>query len=241
MLTLISIIMKSWKHLVETGMAEAVPEKIAEAMFAEMFAKFRMLQPKMNAKLEKAIRKRCEVVRFKKKAVILEYGEVCRHCFFSMKGLVTAVLEAEKGEEYVWFMGEQDIIISVESFYEQQFSLERLVALEETDCIALHWDDLQWIYDKHPAFERVGRLLTEYYYRQAIKRTNWIRLEAKKRYLALFQDYPKFFGRVPDGALASYLGIAQATLSRIRTEAHKEICLLFPKEANASRPLLTGT
>lgn len=214
--------MKSWQHLVKNGEAESVPVEIQEHMFDAMFHMFRSMQPKMYDELVLDIRDRCEVVRFKKKSIIIDYGETCRHVFFAGQGLVRALFLRDGMDQTCWFMGEQDIVIAVESFYAQQPSKERLVALEDTDCIALHWDDLQFIYDKHESFNRIGRLLTEFYYRQAIERTKWVCLSAKERYQKLFEDYPKFIGRVPDVYLASYLGIDKATLSRIRSTVYKE-------------------
>jgi CRP-like cAMP-binding protein len=207
--------MQSWKHLSAEGMAEKVPGEQAEQMFTRMFAIFRSLHPAMTDGLMNDVRKRCEVVRFKKRAVILDFKEVCRHCLFAHRGLVKAVCVTEGKEQVSWFMGEDDVVISVDSFYGQQPSEERLIALEDTDCIALHWDELQFIYGMHVDFNRIGRLLTEQYYRQAMQRTKWVGLPAATRYHLLFEAYPKFMGRVPDAALALYLGIDSATLSRI--------------------------
>ncbi|WP_343702893.1 Crp/Fnr family transcriptional regulator [Chitinophaga sp.] len=214
--------MKPWNHLAAEGLAEKIPHELAEQMFAKMFSMFYHLHPGMSDELVNNIRKRCEVVRFKKRAVILDYNEVCHYCFFAHTGLVKAISVTEGIEQVSWFMGEDDIVIGVDSFYDQEPSEEQLIALEDTDCIALHWDELQFIYGMHDDFNRVGRRLTEYYYRQAMRRTKWVGLPAAKRYQLLFEAYPKFMGRVPDAALASYLGINKATLSRIKRGFRKK-------------------
>ncbi len=94
--------------------------------------------------------------------------------------------------------------------------------MEDTDCITIHWDDLEYLYDKYESFNRVGRLLTQFYYDQAMERMKWFYFSAKERYQMLFEEYPKFFGKVPDATLASYLGIDKATLSRIRNALNRE-------------------
>ncbi len=58
--------MKSWDHLAKNDMAESVSRDLAEQMFTGMFASFRKLLPDLSLELEEQIRKRCEVVRFKK-------------------------------------------------------------------------------------------------------------------------------------------------------------------------------
>lgn len=186
-------------------------------MFSEMFAMFRTIQPRMTAKIEAAIRKRCIVMHHPKKSILLDYGQICHYCLFAAKGLVHGVFQHKEREETCWFMGEYDVIISVESFYKQKPSEERLVALEDTIGIALHYKDLQWIYDHHPAFERVGRILTEEYYLELTKDHKWKNFTAEEKYEKLFNAYPKYINRVPIGALASYMGVAKGTLSRIRT------------------------
>jgi CRP-like cAMP-binding protein len=209
--------MNPWRYLANKRDSEEIPHEDTETMFSEMFQLFKMLHPQISDILMLDIRERSRAVRFKRKALILDYGETCGHVFFAARGLVRALFQREGIEQTCWFMGEGDIVIAVESFYSQQPSKERLVALEDTDCIALAWDDLQTIYANHVEFNVIGRKLTEFYYRQAIERTKWVCLSAKERYELLFTDYPKFFNRVPDVALASYLGIDKSYLSRIRT------------------------
>lgn len=214
--------MNPWRHLASKGDVEEIPHADEERMFSEMLQLFKMFHPQISDELMQDIRDRCSVVRFKKKAVILDYEQTCGHCFFAARGLVRALFLRKGVEQTCWFMGEGDIVIAVESFYSQLPSKERLVALEDTDCIALAWNDLQAIYAKHVDFNIIGRRLTENYYRQAIERTKWVCLSAKERYRVLFRDYPKFMNRVPDAALASYLGIDKSTLSRIRNSVYHQ-------------------
>ncbi|WP_341837406.1 Crp/Fnr family transcriptional regulator [Chitinophaga pollutisoli] len=208
--------MKSWRHLEEIGYATAVPAEQREPIFGAMFQLFRSLYPQMDEELAAEIRARSEVVRFRRRAIILEYGEVCDHVIFPYRGLVRLAYRRDGEEHTTWMMGENDIIHAVDSFYSRQPSYERLIALEDTDGITLHWDDLEELYDQYPAFNRFGRLLTECYYRQAYRRAKWVALSAKERYRLLYKEYPGFLGRVPDAVLASYLGINKGTLSRIR-------------------------
>lgn len=213
--------MKSWRHLAQIGYALAIPADEEERIFGAMFHMFRSLYPTLSVSLMADIRERSEVVRFRRRAILLEYGDVCQHVIFPYRGLVRLAYRRDGEEHTSWMMGDNDIIHAVESFYSRQPSEERLIVLEDTDAISLHWDDLQYLYDKHPAFNRFGRLLTECYYRQAYKRTMWVGLNATERYRVLFKEYPRFLGRVPDVVLASYLGINKATLSRIRSVVYR--------------------
>ncbi|SIO53771.1 Crp/Fnr family transcriptional regulator [Chitinophaga niabensis] len=161
---------------------------------------------------------------FKKRQVMIDYNQVCRNCYFAVKGLVRSIHIQDGIEKTQWFMAEQDIIIAVYSFFNQTPAEERLVALEDTICISLNFDKLEEIYLKFPVFNGVGRKLTEYYYQLAFDRTTWVTLSAKERYERLLDSpvYGRFINRVPLAALASYLGIDKATLSRIRTDINKK-------------------
>jgi len=81
------------------------------------------------------------------------------------------------------------------------------------------YEDLDAIYRKHPEFNYVGRLLTEKYYVDLMERTLCLQFQsAKENYEQLVLNRPHILQRVTLGHIASYLGISQETLSRIRTK-----------------------
>ncbi|WP_109700439.1 Crp/Fnr family transcriptional regulator [Chitinophaga deserti] len=206
--------MRSWSHLAGLGMVHELPDEMALAMFNAMIVEFRRLYPKLSEKVVKELWKRCEFVRFKKDAVIVNHGEVCTHVLFAATGLVRLILKRERKEQTCWFMAEGDVVISVKSFYTQEPSEGRLVVMEDMDCIALHNDDLQFIYDKYIEFNVVGRLMTEKYHVLWDERITLLSDSAVGRCKMLFKESPKFINRVSDAMLASYLGVNKSTLSR---------------------------
>jgi hypothetical protein len=54
------------------------------------------------------------------------------------------------------------------------------------------------------------------------KRLSLISLTAEERYAELVKTYPEFLQRFPQHIIASYLGIAKETLSRLRSYAGKK-------------------
>ncbi len=117
-------------------------------------------------------------------------------------------------------MGAGDVMIAVRSFYRQTPSKERLIAMQDTECIALRHDDLEWIYQTFIEFNIVGRKLTEKYYDPCYERASWMGLTAAEKYVELLEEYPDLMMKVPNVAIAAFLGIAEATLSRIITEVN---------------------
>lgn len=154
---------------------------------------------------------------FKKKDIILEQGKICNKLYFVTKGLLRAYYMVDGKDVSSFFMDEGDFVISVLSFFKRQASYESIEALEDTETTALHFDDLKELYHRHVEFNVIGRLLTEQYYCLSEERLIGLRSKrASDRFEFLVDSRPGLLNRVPAKHLASYLGIAPETFSRMR-------------------------
>lgn len=152
---------------------------------------------------------------FNKKDYLLKTGHISDKIFFIESGLVRCFYESNDKEVCAWFMKEGDCIISVESFFEQKESNENIEALEDTVTWYIGYKDLQNIYLKFPEFNFIGRILTEKYYVLSEQRLLSMRMHsASERYNYIRENHPELIQRIPSKYLASYLGIADETLSR---------------------------
>jgi CRP-like cAMP-binding protein len=116
-----------------------------------------------------------------------------------------------------WFMKEGDVIISVDSFFQQKESYESIQALEDTTIHYISYAELQDIYRRFSEFNFIGRVLTERYYMQSEQRLFSIRMmRSQERYDYLMEHHPELVLRVPARHLASYLGLTEVTLSKIK-------------------------
>lgn len=114
-------------------------------------------------------------------------------------------------------MGEGEFIISVYSFFSRRPSFENIEVLEDCIVQSINWDQLQAIYKQYPEFNLTGRIITEQYYIQSEERSIQLQtLSGKERYEKLLREYPGILQKASLGHIASYLGIKQETLSRIR-------------------------
>ena len=91
--------------------------------------------------------------------------------------------------------------------------------MEESTVWSITLDNLLSLYDQYPELERVGREITEQYYIRLEERyVNAQFKTAIERYEELLTSRPHILQRASLGYIASFLGISQETLSRIRSK-----------------------
>lgn len=159
-----------------------------------------------------------EVIQIKKKERLLEIGDTSKYIYFIYKGAIWSYHMNNQGNEVTsWLLFEGEIVISVYSFFSQKPSFEGLQALEDCVLLRLRFEKLQELYQSFPTFNYIGRVLTEQYYIRSEEKAASLRiLSAKERYNQLLKLHPHILQRVSLGYIASYLGVTQYTLSRIR-------------------------
>ena len=78
-------------------------------------------------------------------------------------------------------------------------------------------DDLNELYKRYHSMETIGRIMAEEYCKIMEDRIMSLHIQsAEERYNTLLKEQPDVIQRVSLGHIASYLGITQETLSRIR-------------------------
>lgn len=154
-----------------------------------------------------------------KKEFLLRKGRVCNHIYFVESGLLRCYYELHDADVTSWLMKEGNVIIAVRSFFNQTPSLETIQALEETVLHGISFAQLQDTYERFPEFNYHGRVLSQRYYELCDERLYALRMQrAQERYEYLMATQPALFARVPAKYIASYLGITNETLSRIRAQ-----------------------
>ncbi len=166
------------------------------------------------------IKKHFEKVEFKKGEKLIKQGKTCKYLYFIEKGLGRSHFFNEKGKDITaWFFAENDVMTVVKSFFQQKPSKYEIELLEDTTLYRISYKELHKLFDKYPLVERFGRLLSIKLLMDVADKLNAIQFHtAKERYTFLLDKYPNIAYRAPLGHIASYLGITQETLSRIRAQ-----------------------
>lgn len=90
-------------------------------------------------------------------------------------------------------------------------------ALEETHMLVARIDELKALYAEDIVYERLGRHFAELLLMRKELRTRSLLMQtATERYLDFARDFPDLLARVPQYHIASYLGVTEVTLSRLK-------------------------
>ena len=117
-----------------------------------------------------------------------------------------------------WFAFEQDFVTSFHSFITRQPAVENIQLLEGSVLWSITKEKLAGLLNEYHEIERLLRIAYEKYYIRLEERyVNAQFKTATERYQHLLSQSPHIIERAPLGAIASYLGISQETLSRIRS------------------------
>lgn len=171
----------------------------------------------LSTKAKEELRNLCSIVRIKKNRNLQNVGQTCKTIFFVQKG--TARIYYYKGDKDIteYFAFENDLVIRAESLFTGKPSHKAIQAISDTTLIAIPANPLFQLFDKYPEVERLFRYLVEQSYVDTINRLESLQFHtAEERYRALMVKSPAVVRKILLKHIASYLGITQVSLSRIR-------------------------
>jgi CRP-like cAMP-binding protein len=174
-----------------------------------------LTEPEWDILKDKLIRK-----EFSAKSTIIDQGKKVDSIYFINKGLLRTYYLLNGKEINTYFACDKQFITSYSGFISQTPSIEYLEAIEDSSVYSISFATLTELYKADAKFEKLGRILAEKNYLCVIDRTRKMQtLTAKQRYLDFIENYDnKIVQRVPQHLIASYLGIAPESLSRIRKQ-----------------------
>ena len=152
--------------------------------------------------------------------MILKEGQRCQKIYFVEKGCLRFFYYDESGKEVThWFILENEFITEIDSLFSQSPSEFFIETLENSILQTFSPEEFFRISYNHSELSRFKDMLmmkTIVELGEKIKDLQF--RDAKTRYDNLVNKYPDILLRVPLGYIASYLGITQPSLSRIRRQ-----------------------
>ena len=174
----------------------------------------------ISAEAYEAIVNISSLLSIKKNNDLQPIGHTCRTIYFISEGAARIYYYKDGTDITEHFAFENSISVRVESLFTNKPSRKAIEIIEDAEIVAIDAVRLFKLYDFFPEIERLFRKIFEAGYVETVNRLESIQFHtAKDRYNALLAEHPNILQRVPLKHIASYLGVTQVTLSRIRASA----------------------
>lgn len=161
-----------------------------------------------------------KITKVKKKQFIVQPDFTCKCRNYVVKGAMRAYVIDKKAQTHtISFAIEDWWINDMYSYITQEPATLFIEALENTTVLQLDYDSEQLLLERVPKFERYFRIIYQSTFAFLQKRMlSNLSKTAEERYDEFRQSYPTIVNRVPQYALASYLGFSTEFLSKIRNK-----------------------
>lgn len=158
-----------------------------------------------------------ETESISKNTLFLQPSDSCGFIAFIEKGLFRVYFYDENGKEITtWFSFEEMIITDLLSFYTGKKAFFYVQALEDCKIRKITKTKLDELYEREPEYREFGRKFAEEALVMTMQRLlTFYSKGAEEHYLELLGQ-PELVQRVPLKHLATYIGITDSSLSRIR-------------------------
>jgi len=153
------------------------------------------------------------------KSLLQEQDCICNKIYFIESGIARTFYYKDGKDITYWIGLEDDFIGSMSSFFMREQSNKMVETIEDCVLWEFEYHSLETLFSSSLELQKVGRLFANYGISLMEKRFDNLHFNtAKERYDILLFKQPEILQRVPLGMIASYLGITQETLSRIRKQ-----------------------
>jgi CRP-like cAMP-binding protein len=161
----------------------------------------------------------CSIRVVEKNRDLQSIGHTCRTIYFINKGIARIYYYKDETDITESFAIESQLVVRYESLFTGRPSRKAIQVLEDTELVAIDAGQLFQLYETHHATEKLFRKIFESAHVDTINRLESIQFHsAAERYHDLLREAPGIVRRVPLKYIASYLGITQVSLSRIRAQ-----------------------
>ena len=163
-------------------------------------------------------------VRFAREEIVLRHGARANAYYLLDTGLARAFVHDYTGREITtdFFLPGQ-VMIEVSSLFQRIPTRTNLQALTEVTGYAIDFEVFQQLYHRFEGFSEWGRAwMSDQLFREKQRRVDMLTISATDRYRALVDNHPEVLAQAHLKHVASYLGITDSSLSRIRKEISRK-------------------
>ena len=186
----------------------------------ETFINYIKSKGNLSPEAEESLRLISQSKKISKGYILIRQGQVVNHMFFVVSGCLRSYCVDKNGKEHTlqfaikdWWISDYIAILNNEP---TQLTVE---ALRDTEVIEFLVSDIKKLRAQFPELEAIQQKNLQRHLVTLQKRIlNQLQLTAAERYDLFLQNYPDIEQFTPNYHIASYLGITQESLSRIRAD-----------------------
>ncbi|WP_217602342.1 Crp/Fnr family transcriptional regulator [Chitinophaga sp. GbtcB8] len=165
---------------------------------------------------KKALSERFLCDTFSPKITLLKENEICEYAYFVVSGLLRRFYIQDDKEVTCTFIKKNQWAISPYSFYHQEPGHDYIETITETQVVYISFQDVQELCASFPELYIVDNHYLRSMIIQTITHSRLLRLKAKDRLALFMKAHADLFSIAPQKHIASFLGLAEETLSRRR-------------------------
>jgi len=174
----------------------------------------------LSAESERAVINAFRREELPKGHFLFQQEDICRHMYFIEQGFARAYSISDNGREVTnWFFPENSFLTAINSFYNNSQARDFCILTEDSVVYSMGYSEFNRILDDQPELAKFCFAVLFELAKQMTEYINSSKFQtAEDRYLELVRLHPMILRRASLGHIASFLGITQETLSRIRAK-----------------------
>jgi len=163
-------------------------------------------------------------IEFSKNEIVLNEGKTSNAYYLIEKGLFRSFVYDFNGNEITTeFFGLEELLIEVSSLFQRIPAKEIQQALTDGIAWKIEFEAFQKLFQEIEGIREWGRnWMSNQLFISKQRAINMLTQSATERYLNLIRERPQIIKQIPLKFIASYLGVTDTSLSRIRKEIAQE-------------------
>ena len=174
------------------------------------------ITPEAQASMIRMVRQK----ELRKGQLWLQQGSVCDKLTFIEKGLAKLYFETGNKEVALSYHKEDDIMVSVQSYFRQTPSEFSIKAVEPCTVFYLQYSDMNFLLQRYAGLNINTRLILEHYYSMSELHVGLLLKPPRVRFETVQKLHPWMVdgSRITDKMLAAYIGVTPASICYYRSQ-----------------------
>lgn len=182
----------------------------------KLFNALALMHP-LSGSFRAALEKEMVRLSLPRNYLLLEAPRVSEYAYFLEEGFALSYTFVKGKKQIERFYAKGQIVISPRSFFEGAPSEEFIQLMEQSEVLHIHRSSVDRLLHVHPEADAIYRIVMNQYLEELKERMHDMQhLNAVQRFKKLRESFPRIEQVVPQEYLASYLGIAPQSLSRLK-------------------------